>query len=472
MADPMVVNIRGADLASSVLADSAIQEFKTSLQGALLRPGDAGYDDARKIWNGMIDRRPALIACCRGVADVINSVNFARTHQLLVAVRGGGHNVAGNAVCDSGLMIDLSLMRSIRVDPAHRTARAEPGATWGEFDRETQAFGLATPGGQISTTGVSGLTLGGGWGHLTRRHGLVSDNLISADIVTADGTVLTVSATQHADLFWGLRGGGGNFGVVTSLEYQLHAVGPVFGGIVAHPLAKGKEVLHLFRDLTVGAPDDLASDIVLITMPDGTPVIGVVACYNGPVEVGERLLKPLRTFSPPLMDAIGPMPYTTAQKLVDDFYPKGLQDYWKSSFIAEISEAVIDVMVRYCGNRPSPMCHGLIEHQLGGAVSRIDREATAFNHRDVQYTFMSIGQCAEPSEVEACVRWAREFWEAMQPYTTGGVYVNYLGQEADEGADRIKAAYGPEKYQRLVALKNKYDPTNLFRLNQNIRPTV
>ncbi len=463
---------RGADLSGTILAESAIAEFKASLQGALLRPGEAGYDDTRKIWNGMIDRRPALIACCRGVVDVINCVNFARTHELLVAVRGGGHNVAGNAVCDGGLMIDLSLMRGIRVDPVGRTARAEAGATWGEFDRATQAFGLATPGGQISTTGVAGLTLGGGWGHLARRHGLVSDNLISADLITADGNFLTVSATEYADLFWGVRGGGGNFGVVTSLEYRLHTVGPVLAGIVAYPLAQGKEILRLFRDLTVAAPDELASDIVMITMPDGTPVVGIVLCYHGPIETGERILKPLRSFTPLLMDAIGPMPYTGAQRLVDDFYPKGLQDYWKSSFIARVSDEVIDIMVGFCANRPSPMCHGLIEHQLGGAVSRIDREATAFNHRDVEYTFMAIGQCTEPSEAEACIRWARGFWEAMQPYSTGGVYVNYLGQEADEGVDRVKAAYGPEKYQRLIALKNKYDPTNLFRLNQNIRPTV
>ena len=470
MADQQAVSTRGADPTNSVLKETAIEDFKASLQGTLLRPGEAGYDDARKIWNGMIDRRPALIACCRGVVDVINSVNFARTHALLVAVRGGGHNVAGNAVCDGGLMIDLSLMRSIRVDPARRQARAEPGVTWGEFDRATQAFGLATTGGQISTTGVAGLTLGGGWGHLARRYGLVIDNLISADLVTADGNFLTVSATQHADLFWGLRGGGGNFGVVTSLEYRLHAVGPVLGGIVAYPLEKAKEALRLFRDLTAEAPDELASDIVLITMPDGTPVVGMVVCYTGPSEVGERILRPLRTLSPLLMDGIGPMPYTAAQKLVDDFYPKGLQNYWKSSFIAEISDEVIDIIVSYCAARPSPMCHGLIEHQLGGAVSRIDREETAFNHRNLQYSFMSIGQCTDPSAAEACIGWAREFWEAMQPCSTGGVYVNYLGPEADEGAERVKAAYGPEKYQRLVALKNKYDPTNLFRLNQNIRP--
>jgi Berberine and berberine like/FAD binding domain len=340
------------------------------------------------------------------------------------------------------------------------------------LDRETQIFGLATPGGQISTTGVAGLTLGGGWGHLARRYGLASDNLTSADVVTADGNFLTAGKTQHPELFWGLRGGGGNFGVVTSLEYQLHPVGSVVGGLIAYPMEKAKEALGLFRDLTAHAPDELASDIVLITMPDGTPVVGMVVCYNGASEEGERLLRPLKSLTPIVMDTIGPTTYISAQRLVDDFYPKGLQNYWKSSFLEEITDGVIDTIVKYCANRPSPMCHGLIEHQLGGAVGRVGNNDTAFNHRNLEYSFMSIGQCADPSETEACVRWAREFWDAMQSYSTGGVYVNYLGREADEGADRIKAAYGPEKYQRLVALKNKYDPTNLFRMNQNIRPTV
>jgi FAD binding domain/Berberine and berberine like len=467
MTDLRVVKIDGAD---AVLEESVAQGLADSLRGPLLRPGDSDYDEARKVWNGMIDRRPALISRCMGVGDVINSVNFARAHRLLVAVRGGGHNVAGNATCDGGLVIDLSEMKSIRVDPVQRTARAEAGATWGEFDRETQTFGLATPGGQISTTGVAGLTLGGGWGHLARRYGLVSDNLISADLVLADGSFLTVSKTQHPELFWGLRGGGGNFGVVTSLEYQLHQVGSVVGGLVAYPMEKAKEALGLFRDLTAQAPDELASDIVLITMPDGTPVVGMVVCYAGASEEGVRLLRHLKTLTPTVMDTIGPTTYVSAQRLVDDFYPKGLQNYWKSSFLGEISDGAIDTIVRYCANRPSPMCHGLIEHQLGGAVSRIGNDESAFNHRSSEYSFMSIGQCADPSEAAACVRWAREFWEAMQPYSTGGVYVNYLGREADEGADRVKAAYGPEKYQRLVALKNKYDPTNLFRMNQNIKP--
>ncbi len=450
---------------------SSVEKFKASLRGELLRPGEAGYDEARNVWNAMIDKRPELIARCAGVADVLSCVNFAAANNLLIAVRGGGHNVAGNAVCDGGLTINLTRMKSLRVDLARRTARAEPGLTWREFDRETQAFGLATTGGQISATGIAGLTLGGGWGYLARRYGLACDNLLSVDLVTADGRLLTASVAENADLFWGLRGGGGNFGVVTSFEYQLHPVGPVLAGMLAYPFQKAKEVLELFRELTSSAPDELASGIVLGTLPDGTPVAVIVLCYNGPLAEGERLLKRLRTFGPPLMDQVGPIPYTAAQQLLDALYPSGLQNYWKSSFLKEISDEAIDIIVAYCAKRPSPMCHGLIEHQLGGAVRRADREATAFAHRDVEYSFMALGVCADPAEGSKCASWAREFWEAMQPCSTGGVYVNYLGREADEGPERIKAAYGSEKYARLVALKNRYDPTNLFRLNQNIKPS-
>jgi FAD/FMN-containing dehydrogenase len=454
-----------------MMDQSAFEKFKAGLRGELLRPGDSGYDDARKIWNGMIDKRPALIARCAGVADVIHSVNFAQANNLVVAVRGGGHNVAGNAVCDGGLVIDLSRMKSVRVDPARRTARAEPGVTWREFDHATQTFGLATTGGQISTAGIAGLTLGGGWGYLARKHGLSCDNLLSVDIVTADGRFLTASASENADLFWGLRGGGGNFGVVTSFEYQLHPVGPVFAGIVAYPIQTAKTVLELFREVTSTAPEELAFDIVLITLPDGTPIVGMNICYNGPIAVGEKVVRPLRSAGSPVLDQVGPIPYTAAQQLLDTFYPSGLRSYWKSSFLKEISDGTLETMVAYCGRRPTPICHGIIEHQLGGAVRRADREATAFAHRDVEYSFTSLGVCADPGDAEKCVRWAREFWAAMQPYSTGGVYVNYLGQEADEGPERIKAAYGPERYARLVALKNKYDPTNLFRLNQNIKPS-
>jgi hypothetical protein len=464
MASQQVTVIKGANISTSMLEESAIQEFKAVLRGPLIRPGEAGYEDARTIWNGMIDKRPALIACCSGVADVIESVNFARAHDLLVAVRAGGHNIAGNATCDGGLMINLSSMKGLRVDPAHKTARAEPGLIWAEFDHETQAFGLATTGGQISTTGIAGLTLGGGWGYLARQYGLASDNLLSADVVTADGRLLTASATEHDDLFWGLRGGGGNFGIVTSLEYRLYPVGKVLAGLVAFPIEKTKDVLKFFRDFTSG--------VLVITLPDGPAIAGIGVCYSGSLDEGERILEPLRTFGTPLIDQIGPMPYSGAQKMIDGLYPSGNQSYWKSNFFKEISDGAIDTITAYCAKRPFPLCHCVIEHQLGGAVSRIDTNATAFNHRDVQQSFLCVGECTTQADADSCVRWAREFWQAMQPYSTGAVYVNYLGQEADEGAERLKAAYGPQKYQRLAALKKKYDPTNLFRLNQNIKPAA
>ena len=455
-----------------MIPTSALHHFRASLRGPSFCPNEPGYDDARKVWNGSIDKRPALIARCAGVSDVIQCVNFARANDALVAVRGGGHNIGGNAVCDDGLMIDLSRMKGLRIDPTDRIARAEPGLTWGEFDRETQAFGLATTGGQISTTGIAGLTLGGGWGHLARRFGLSSDNLVSVDVITAGSQFLRASATENADLFWGIRGGGGNFAIVTSFEYRLHAVGPVLGGIIAYPFDSAKQVLKLYREFTLASPDEMASGIVLISLPDGTPVVGIVLCHSGELAEGERLVKLLRASAlSPLMDQIGPIPYTAAQKLIDAFYPPGLQNYWKSSFLKTISDEVIDTMVAYCGKRPTPLCHGLIEHQLGGAVRRIDRNATAFGQRDAEYSFMSLGVCADPAEEDKCIRWAREFWDAIEPWSTGGVYVNYLGREADEGVGRIAAAYGPEKYARLVALKNKYDPANLFRLNQNIKPS-
>jgi FAD/FMN-containing dehydrogenase len=429
------------------------------------------YETARKIWNAMIDKHPALIVRCAGVADVITAVQFARTHNLLVAVRGGGHNVSGNAVCDGGLVIDLSLMKDIRVDPVQRTARAEAGLTWGEFDRETQVFGLATTGGAISTTGIAGLTLGGGWGWLARSYGLASDNLLSVDIITADGEFLTASVTTNADLFWGIRGGGGNFGIVTSFEYQLHRVGPVLAGMLIYPFEKAREVLAFYRDFTETEPNALASYAVLATSPDGYPVAVIAACYNGPIEAGESVLRPLRAFGPPLVDHIAPMPYTDLQRMLDTTYPPGSHVYYKSNFLKELNDEAIATMVAYCADRPSPLCHMVIE-ELGGAVSRAGHEETAFNHRDMRYSFLSAGSCTDPSQTARCVRWAREFWDAMRPFSFGGVYVNYLGQEADEGTDRVQAAYGPAKYERLVALKNKYDPTNFFRLNQNVKPTV
>jgi FAD/FMN-containing dehydrogenase len=467
MADVRIIKNTGRE---ATLPDAAVEEFSKSLRGRLLRPGDDGYEGARKIWNGMIDRRPALIARCAGAADVITCVDFARAQDLVLAVRGGGHGVAGNAVCHGGLVIDLTAMRTVRVDPARRTARADAGVTWGEFDRETQAFGLATTGGQVSTTGIAGLTLGGGWGWLARKYGLASDNLLSVDIVTADGTLRTASDAENADLFWGVRGGGGNFGVATSFEYRLHPVGPVVGGFVFYPFAMAREVLKRYRELTHAAPDELAADAALLTLPDGTKVAGIAACYCGPVAEGERVLGPLKTLDTPVVDQLGPTSYLSVQTMLDASYPSGLQQYWKSSFLREVDDKVIDTMIAHCTAPASAMCHGLLEYQLGGAVGRVDRAATAFAAREAQHAFLSLGLCTDPAEAKRCVQWAREFWEAMEPFSTGGVYVNYLGGEGDEGAQRVRAAYGTEKYQRLLALKKKYDPANLFRLNQNINP--
>jgi FAD/FMN-containing dehydrogenase len=468
MAELHITTLQGAD---TVLKDTAIEAFRTRVRGELLCPVDAGYETARKVWNGMIDKHPALIIRCAGVADVITAVQFARTHNLLVAVRGGGHSVAGHAVCDGGLMIDLSRMKGMRVDPGQRTAHAQPGLTLGEFDRETQAFGLATPMGYLSTTGIAGLTLGGGYGWLARSYGLASDNLRSVDLVTADGQFLTASATQHPDLFWGVRGGGGNFGIVTSFAYQLHAVGAVLGGMMIYPFAQAKAVLQFHRDFISTAPDAYTCFPALGTSPAGEPVALLRVCYNGPLEEGERVLRPLRAFGSPLADHIGPMAYTALQSMYDAGAPPGVHHYWKSNSLTELSDDAIDTMVAHCVTRPSPRC-GMALGQLGGAVSRVGQEETAFNHRNVRYDFISDGACTDPADAAACVQWARAFWEAMQPFSTGGVYVNYLGQEADEGTERVKAAYGSAKYARLVTLKNKYDPTNFFRLNQNIKPMV
>lgn len=417
----------------------------------------------------MIDKRPALIARCAGAADVIQAVNFARAHELLVAVRGGGHGVAGNAVCDGGIVIDLSAMKGIRVNPASRTVRAQAGLTWNEFDRETQAFGLATTGGFLSTTGIAGLTLGGGLGWLMRSCGLACDNLLAVDIVTADGQLLTASAAENRDLFWGVRGGGGNFGVVTSFEFRLHPVGPiVLGGPVVHPLPKAKDVFRFYREYTQAAPDELTTYAALGPAPDGTPVAILATCYNGPLDKGQQLVRPLREFGPPVADMVAPMPYAVLQSIYNPLYPPGHLNYWKSSFLKELSDDAIDTMIEYFAAAPSPLSAVALE-QLGGAVSRIGKDETAFGERGAHYSLIITSEWVDPAESEKNIQWARELWQAMQPFTRDTAYVNYL--DSDE-QNRVQAVYGPEKYNRLVALKNKYDPTNVFRLNQNIKPTV
>jgi FAD/FMN-containing dehydrogenase len=456
--------------AASALDDSLVTKLRNELRGDLLRPGDPHYDSARAVWNGMIDRRPGLIARCAGVADVIRCVKLARDHELVLAVRGGGHNISGNAVCDGGLMIDLSGMRAVRVDPRAQTVRAEGGALWGDVDHETQLFGLATPGGFVSTTGVAGLTLGGGIAWLMGQYGLACDNLLSADVVTADGRLLTASPAEHEDLFWGLRGGGGNFGVVTSLEFELHHLGPtVLAGLLAWPVSRARDVHAAFQELIASAPDELIALAALLNLPELGPSVALGVCYSGKISDGENVLRPLRRLGPPAADQIAPMPYIQAQRLFDPMYPKGRRTYWKSNFLQSMDSAVVDTMTEYFRTAPSPLAHSFLEG-FNGAVRRVPSESTAFAQRNADYNFTLITLWTDPAEDALHMRWGRDYWQAMQPFSTGGVYVNYLGATAEEGEERIRAAYGATKYARLAALKKKYDPTNLFRLNHNIPP--
>jgi FAD/FMN-containing dehydrogenase len=464
MADLQVTTISGVD---TVLKEAAVAAFKQSLRGPLIAPGDDSYAEARQVWNANIDRRPGLIARPTGVADVIQAVNFARDHHLLVAVRGGAHSFAGTCVCHGGLVIDLSLMKGIRVDPVRRVVRAEGGVKWGEFDRETQAFGLATTGGTVSDTGIAGLTLGGGLGWLGYKYGLAADNLLSVDIVTADGQVRIASDTKHPDLFWGVRGGGGNFGVVTSFEYRLYPVGPVLAGLVVHPFEKAREALQFYRDFSSATHEALTTYAGLLTSPEGAKTVAIGVCYTGPLAEGERLIAPVRRFGPPLEDQIRPMVYTELQSMFDAAYPPRNQYYQKDHFLREISDDAIDIVVDHFASVPSPLSLPFFQ-QSGGAMRRGN---TAYAHRDALYNLVLTAQWLDPGESERHVRWTRELWQALQPYATGGVYVNHIGREEEDGADQVRAAYGAN-YQRLAELKQKYDPTNLFRHNQNIKSAV
>jgi len=454
---------------AQVVSEAALLELKKQLRGDLLRPGDGGYNTARSVWNAMVDRRPAaLIVRCAGAADVISSVNFARTNSVPVSVRGGGHNVAGSAVCDDGIMLDLSRMKSIRVDPVSRTARAEPGVLCGEFDGETQAFGLATTGGACSETGIVGVSLGGGFGWLMRKYGLALDNLMSVDVVSADGQLRKTSSTENAELFFGVRGAHSNFGVATSLEYRLYRVGPtVLAGVALHPLEKAREALKFYCEYNSKAPDEMSAWASLLTSPDGHPMLAVLACYIGSSEAGEKVVQPLREFGPPVADTIQPMPYVKFQTMFDGGVPRGRYNYWKANLLREFNDDAIDRLVEGFKSVTSPYSSVLIAH-LEGAVSRVRKDETTFSHRTSPYNIVIWPMWTDPVESERHIKWADELWKAMQPFSSGGVYVNDLG---NEGEERVKAAYGIN-YERLVALKNKYDPTNLFRFNQNIRPTV
>lgn len=455
------------------------EELRAQLGGQLITPDDPGYDDARRVWNGMIDRQPALIVRCRGVADVVASVRFAREHQLLLAVRGGGHNVAGFGTCDGGLVIDLSPLRGVRVDPEGKTVRAGGGATWADVDRETQLFGLAVPGGIVSTTGVAGLTLGGGQGWLRRTHGMTCDNLVSADVVTADGEFVTASESDHTDLFWGLRGGGGNFGVVTSFEFRAHPVGPTvaFAGPV-YPVESAEAVMAGLTAFATGAPDEVTLSATWWTIPagpgfpeelHGRAVIILGAMYAGPPEDGEQILQPLREIEQPLLDLSGPIPYTAVQQMFDPFFPAvELQYYWKSLYLAGLENPAVRTIADHMAARPSSMSMGGL-WALGGALGRVDASATATGARGAPFLLEILANWGDPAESDANVAWARAFFDAMRPFSTGKTNLNFPGLGDEPGFGR--AAFG-DNWERLVDTKRKYDPTNLFRLNQNIDPEV
>lgn len=474
MADLTMATLDGD---STKIGQEAIQALASSLRGDLLTPDTPGYDETRTIWNAMIDRRPAMIIRCAGVADVMRAVAFAGRHQALVAVRGAGHNIAGNAVCNGGLMIDLSAMKSVRVNPETRHAYVEPGATLGDFDHEAQAFGLATSLGINSTTGVAGLTLGGGFGWLTRKYGLTVDNLVSAEVVTADAKRVRASAKENPDLFWAIRGGGGNFGVVTVFEFQLHPVGPeVLAGLIVFPFEQAKAVLTKYRELMDKIPEDLNVWVVLRQAPPlpflpkevhGKEVVVMPLFYDGKIEEGKRAIGPLRSFAKPHGEHIGPQPFTAWQKAFDPLLTPGARNYWKSHNFSELSDGALDVMIEYAGKLPSPQCE-IFVGLIGGQANRVARDATAYVARDTKFVLNVHARWDEPRDDKRCIAWAREFFDKSAPHATGTAYVNFMTEE--EG-NRVAAAYGPN-YERLVQVKNKYDPKNLFRMNQNIKPSA
>jgi FAD/FMN-containing dehydrogenase len=451
-------------------AAPGLDQTLSGFKGKQIRRNDPDYDNARSIFNGMVDRKPLLIAQCSDVEDVKIALTAARKLGLPLSVRGGGHNVAGNALCDEGIVIDLSAMRNVSVDPEKRRARAQGGATWGDFDAATQAHGLATTGGAISTTGIAGLTLGGGIGWLQRKCGLTCDNLVSAEVVTADGRVLHASATENIDLFWALRGGGGNFGVVTEFEYSLHPVGPiVHGGLAIHPFSKAREVYRFYRDITPKLPDEVTANIALLTGPDGSKAIAFAVCHCGSPEQAERDLQPIRDFGPPVADHMGPMPYTAIQSMLNGGFPKGLRNYWKSDLLKSLDDGLLDGLVSAFENVPSPNSAILIE-QFGGASALVPEHATAVSIRSAPYNLLILSVWQDAAQDQVNRDWARGVYEKARPFSAGRAYINYLGNETDDGAARIEAAYGTEKWVKLRAIKAKYDPQNVFRANQNITP--
>jgi FAD/FMN-containing dehydrogenase len=448
---------------------ASVAELAGRFSGQLLLSSDPGYDEARRVHNGLIDKRPLLIARCHGVADVVDAVKLAPTCDLEVAVRGGGHNVAGRATIDDGLMIDLMPMKGIHVDPQTSTAWAQGGVTWAELNRETQLHGLAVTGGVVSSTGIAGLTLGGGVGFLMGKYGLALDNLRSVELVTAEGEVLKVSEKEHPDLFWALRGGGGNFGIATSLEYQLHPVGPMItGGVIAYPFDRAGELLRFFRDSTASLPDELVVFGGLIHAPDGAKLAAIVAGHCGSLEDGEKAMRPFKEFGEPVMDTIGPLQYTSLNSMLDAGYPKSALNYWKSSFLKALTNEAIDSIIECFGSCPTPLGQILMEH-LHGAATRIGVSETAFPHRADGYNLLVLSQWLQQADTDPCTAWARQSYSQMKAFVGPGRYVNYMGD--DEPSDSALAAYGPN-YPRLQQIKAKYDPTNFFHMNQNILPAT
>ena len=454
--------------------DSAIQALAAKLRGKITRPEDEGYETARRVYNAMIDRRPRLIVQCADQADVMYCVDFARDHGLPPAIRGGSHSAPGFGTVDDGIVIDLSGMKGVSVDPERRTARVGGGCTWGDLDHATHAFGLATPGGLISTTGVAGLTLGGGFGYLTRRYGLACDNLISADVITADGKRITASENEHSDLFWALRGGGGNFGVVTSLEFRLHPVSTVYAGPILFGVERAAAVMRLFRDFMRTAPRELSAFFAFLIVPPGPPfpeplhmktMCGIVCTYCGDPAEGEAVTRPLREFGPPAFALVGPMPYPVVQGMFDGLLPHGLNHYWKADFIDQLSDEAIAVHVRY-GPKIPTINSAMHVYPVDGAVHDVGPDDTAFAYRKTGYTHIIAAVSPDAAAMPAHREWVRDYWSALHPYSAGGAYVNFL---MDEGDDRIAGSY-QSNYRRLAEVKAKYDPGNLFRVNQNIRP--
>jgi FAD/FMN-containing dehydrogenase len=446
-----------------------IDALRAAVRGPVLLPGEAGYEEARHVWNGMIDRKPPVIVRATGNADVIAAINYARENGLAVSVKGGGHSAAGTAVSDTALMIDLSLMTGVHVDPKARTARAQGGATWGIFDRECQVYGLATTGGVISTTGVGGLTLGGGLGHLMGKYGLSVDNLLSAEVVTADGIVVTASEAENPDLFWALRGGSGNFGVVTSFEFRVHPVGPIIhGGLAAWPIAQNRDLLTFFKDYTDKAGDEVTSFLGQTGAPDGSGnlITVFIATHAGSLEEGAKAVQPIKEYGPPMLDMLGPIPYTAHQSMLDAGFPHGSQVYWKASFLRELSPAAMDVLAEQGAKLPLPTCAIVLE-QFHGAVNRVPSDATAFIERNSAFNVAVVGMWNDAADADRCIAWARETVARLEPFSTGAVYVNYLGIGDDP--ERVREAYGAN-YDRLAAIKQQYDPNNLFSANQNIKP--